>query len=81
MISDDRIGVSGARAIAMGLQRGTSLLRELYISGNRLNPEGARELAGALAHLPLLEQLHLVSNNIGVHGMKAIAEAFPGFRD
>lgn len=76
-ISNNRIGVSGARAIAMGLQRGTSLLRELYISGNRLNPEGARELAGALAHLPLLEQLHLVSNNIGVHGMKAIAEALP----
>lgn len=71
-------GIPTAVAAAAYLGRGDSKLKSLFMSMSRLGDEGAIQLAEGLKRATMLERLGLSSCNIGVDGVKAIADAMEG---
>ena len=74
-IGNNNISSCGTRAIANALLRHCTMFRELDISLNLMNDDGAIALAEALKHCKKLNILNIGYNNIGNEGANAIADA------
>lgn len=72
-LSQCKIGVSGAQAIAQVL-KGNSTLQKLNLYRNVIDVDGARSLKDALAVNKSLEYLDLSHNRLREKGIKAITE-------
>jgi hypothetical protein len=70
----NRIGVGGARALALWLANGAPALVSLNLEANRVCSNGAIALGEALSYNNVLRQINLANNAIGDSGLVALAE-------
>lgn len=68
----NRVGVEGAKALAMALEQNTTL-EKLYLDGNAIGPAGAAHLASALEKNQTLRALNIGHNQVGPTGAATLA--------
>ena len=73
-LSGKGIGDSGAKALAVALEKNQTLQR-LDLGGNQIGVEGAKALSVALEKNQTLQWLYFGGNQIGVEGAKALSVA------
>lgn len=76
-LSENTLGVKGAKALSAMLQENTTLVT-LKLSGNELNDQAAKYLADALLTNNKLESLDLSHNAFGESAGKSVSQAMAG---
>jgi len=76
-LSENRIGCSGAAAIAGAIESAgaRTALRQLDLGFNRIGDAGAAALASMLTAVPSIAALELERNQVGDEGAQALADA------